>query len=134
MQVQAFAQNIGGYQHAGLYLVFVCKGLAGHAVVVRGKLADYVTPAALGGRVNLVNALDAGFFKLCGQALRRVYVQLAKVPWQRVITQRVFEVRSLPVGEMFNQMLKVKQPVVDGRGGHHEKLFALGQFIELTIP
>jgi hypothetical protein len=64
LQVQAFTEHVGGDQHAGFRLVLVGQGLAGHAVVVRGKLADHVAAAALGGGVDLVDAFDAGLFQL----------------------------------------------------------------------
>ena len=67
LQVQAFTEHIGGNQHAGFAVPLVGQVFAGHAVVVRGKLANHVAAAAFGGRVDLVNALDAGFFEFARQ-------------------------------------------------------------------
>ena len=47
--------------------------------------------------------------------------------------QRLFEVACIALGEVLDQMLQVDQPVIDGRGGEHEHLLALGQVLHLPV-
>ena len=43
------------------------------------------------------------------------------------------KVLRFALSEMLNQMLQVDQAIVDGRGGKHEELLALGQVMHLPI-